>query len=67
MSGVIPDSIGELGALQSLDLSSNMFTGSLPLSLSKLHLQLLNISFNDLTGLVPSTGRALSNRALEGT
>ncbi|WVZ62655.1 hypothetical protein U9M48_012375 [Paspalum notatum var. saurae] len=55
MSGVIPDSIGNLRGLQSLDLSDNMLTGSIPESLANLHLQLLNLSMNDLSGLVPST------------
>jgi len=43
--------------LQSLDLSSNQLTGDIPASLANLQaLQLLNLSMNDLNGLVPSTG-----------
>lgn len=56
ISGVIPDSIGNLRGLQSLDLSDNKLTGPIPGSLANLPLQLLNLSMNGLSGLVPSTG-----------
>ncbi|XP_041026887.1 LRR receptor-like serine/threonine-protein kinase GSO2 [Juglans microcarpa x Juglans regia] len=50
----IPETIGNLNALESLDLSRNGISGSIPDSLSSLHfLSYLNLSFNNLSGKIP--------------
>ncbi|PRQ25747.1 putative non-specific serine/threonine protein kinase [Rosa chinensis] len=58
LSGGIPEAeeIGNLHLRYLLDLSSNSFSGSLPLNLAKLiMLEILNVSHNQLSGNIPST------------
>ncbi|GAU40367.1 hypothetical protein TSUD_319790 [Trifolium subterraneum] len=56
-SGSIPNSLGDLASLETLDLSSNNLTGSIPESLENLKYMLsLNLSFNKLEGEVPMKG-----------
>ncbi|KAJ4782135.1 Leucine-rich receptor-like protein kinase family protein [Rhynchospora pubera] len=50
----IPPSIGVLPVLYILDLSGNYLSGSIPAELTYLMLVYLNLSFNQLTGNVPS-------------
>jgi hypothetical protein len=55
VSGIMPQSIGELRALESFDLSHNELSGEIPASLSALtSLSRLNLSYNSLTGTIPS-------------
>ncbi|KAE8669790.1 putative LRR receptor-like serine/threonine-protein kinase [Hibiscus syriacus] len=56
LSGPIPDEIGKLPELQTLDLSGNEFVGLIPRSLGSLtHLTYLRLSNNNLTGPIPGT------------
>lgn len=55
-SGNFPEFITRFPELKELDLGSNMLSGSLPLSISGLHLQKLNLSFNNFTGILPNMG-----------
>lgn len=54
LNGTLPDSLGNLISLDTLDLSSNKLVGPIPPGLGKLsRLRLLNLSFNQLTGSIP--------------
>ena len=69
LSGHIPNSIGELKAIQIIDLSSNLLSGPIPDNLQYLAaLQYLNLSFNDLEGEVPKGGifESRANVSLQG-
>ncbi|CAN1134321.1 Probably inactive leucine-rich repeat receptor-like protein kinase IMK2 [Linum perenne] len=52
LHGSIPPAIMNISTLSQLDLSQNNFTGEIPASLSRL--SYLNVSYNDLSGTVPS-------------
>ncbi|KAH0695250.1 hypothetical protein KY285_022347 [Solanum tuberosum] len=53
LSGLIPVSIGNLGGIRVLRLSSNSFTGNVPSTISKLNkLVDLDLSFNDFQGSI---------------
>ncbi|EYU30318.1 hypothetical protein MIMGU_mgv11b015578mg [Erythranthe guttata] len=54
--GQIPQGLGSLRGLTNLDLSRNNLSRTIPIFLSELHLQKLNLSFNILQGKVPITG-----------
>lgn len=55
LSGSIPDCIGELPALDYLDMSNNKLVGCLPSSISKLTaLKELKLHYNQLSGTIPS-------------
>jgi hypothetical protein len=54
-SGVVPNKIGEMQSLESLDLSRNNLSREIPASLSNLtFLSYLDLSYNNLTGRIPS-------------
>ncbi|KAK0572547.1 hypothetical protein LWI29_033320 [Acer saccharum] len=54
---MIPQSFGDLRGLDILDLLYNDLFGAVPKSLEKLaHLKHLNLSFNKLTGEIPTRG-----------
>ncbi|XP_075518601.1 uncharacterized protein LOC142552714 [Primulina tabacum] len=54
--GEIPSKLSDLEGLQFLDLSRNNLSGAIPGFLSRLHLEKLNLSFNNLQGQVPISG-----------
>ncbi|XAR73312.1 Non-specific serine/threonine protein kinase [Bertholletia excelsa] len=56
LSGPLPNEISKLSGLEYLDLSSNHFKGEIPAKLQS-SLKVLNLSYNDLTGLVPDNLR----------
>ena len=59
LTGAIPEEIGQLKALVSIDLRSNELTGAIPQSICNLsNLEALDLSGNHLTGSIPS---ALNN------
>ncbi|VAH12025.1 unnamed protein product [Triticum turgidum subsp. durum] len=61
LSGVLPQQLGKLQMLEFLNLSHNQFSGSIPSSFtSMVSLSTLDVSYNDLEGLVP-TARLLQN------
>lgn len=75
LEGPIPESMGNMVALESLDLSHNKLSGGIPKSLVALsHLNYLNVSNNRLSGEIPIGGpfvnfsydSFLSNEALCG-
>ncbi|XVE66357.1 hypothetical protein DITRI_Ditri08aG0074000 [Diplodiscus trichospermus] len=54
LAGSIPDEIGELADLRSLNLSQNLLTGHIPTSFKNLKiLESLDLSYNSLTGQIP--------------
>ncbi|KAL1365197.1 hypothetical protein HN51_013278 [Arachis hypogaea] len=53
IGGKIPDEIGSLSVLNSLDLSKNQFSGMVPHGLQNLKLNILNLSYNRLSGELP--------------
>ncbi|MBI3585697.1 MAG: hypothetical protein HY088_01040 [Ignavibacteriales bacterium] len=66
ISGQIPTNIGQLTALEFLDLSNNLLNGTIPSQLSALQqLRWLNLSENfDLGGTIPSSLGSLLNLEL---
>ncbi|KDO54507.1 hypothetical protein CISIN_1g003368mg [Citrus sinensis] len=54
--GSIPSSLVSLKDLREIDLSQNNLSGKIPISLERLPLEYLNLSFNDLEGQVPTKG-----------
>uniref|UniRef100_A0A7N0V116 Leucine-rich repeat-containing N-terminal plant-type domain-containing protein n=1 Tax=Kalanchoe fedtschenkoi TaxID=63787 RepID=A0A7N0V116_KALFE len=55
LSGVVPDEVGEFGALQVLDVSSNSLLGVVPAAIGKLQsLEELVLNSNHLTGSIPA-------------
>nr|XP_040249063.1 probable leucine-rich repeat receptor-like protein kinase At1g35710 [Aegilops tauschii subsp. strangulata] len=61
LSGVLPQQLGKLQMLEFLNLSHNQFSGSIPSSFaSMVSLSALDVSYNNLEGLVP-TVRLLQN------
>ncbi|OAY66103.1 putative LRR receptor-like serine/threonine-protein kinase IRK [Ananas comosus] len=60
LTGMIPERLGDMRSLESLDLSLNELQGAIPQSLSALtFLNYLNLSYNNLSGRIP-TGNQLS-------
>jgi len=58
LSGKIPNKIGAMKSLESLDLSENKIHGEIPQSLTNItYLSRLNLSFNNLKGRIPSGGQ----------
>ena len=58
LSGHIPDKIGALISLESLDLLENKLSGEIPSSISKLtYLSTLDLSYNNLIGRISSGGQ----------
>ncbi|KAL8140133.1 hypothetical protein V2J09_006154 [Rumex salicifolius] len=56
LSGSLPTSLNDMNTLTWLDVSQNDFTGSLPGNMSS-NLQSVNVSYNDLDGVVPENLR----------
>ncbi|XP_048324685.1 receptor-like protein 6 [Ziziphus jujuba] len=54
ITGPIPASIGNLRQLQVLNLSDNVFSGQIPVLLGNLSLKILDLSYNNLDGVIPS-------------
>ncbi|KAL0360169.1 UNVERIFIED_CONTAM: Receptor-like protein EIX1 [Sesamum radiatum] len=64
-SGIIPNQLGNMTNLVTLDLSWNMLEGGIPKSLANLSsLHYLNLSHNQITGLMPELGGLISLREL---
>ncbi|KAJ0052749.1 hypothetical protein Pint_01594 [Pistacia integerrima] len=57
-SGSFPEFITRFPSLKVLDLSNNMFSGSIPESLTGLNLEKLNLSYNNLSGMLPFFGES---------
>ncbi|KAH7298112.1 hypothetical protein KP509_25G027200 [Ceratopteris richardii] len=53
-SGVIPTFLASLTAMNTLNLSHNSFSGEIPPELSRLRLTTFDVSFNNLSGPIPS-------------
>ncbi|KAJ0111240.1 hypothetical protein Patl1_01631 [Pistacia atlantica] len=57
-SGSFPEFITRFPSLKVLDLSNNVFSGSIPESLTGLNLEKLNLSYNNLSGMLPFFGES---------
>lgn len=55
-SGNFPEFVTRFNELKQLDLASNMLSGPIPVSLTGLHLEKLNLSFNNFSGMLPNLG-----------
>ncbi|KAM5588885.1 hypothetical protein ABKV19_007040 [Rosa sericea] len=65
LTSVIPEELGDLQYLSSLDLSGDKLYGSIPAALGYLHrLQTLDLSSNQLTGSIPDLGRLQNLQSL---
>ncbi|VAH12085.1 unnamed protein product [Triticum turgidum subsp. durum] len=61
LGGVLPQQLGKLQMLEFLNLSHNQFSGNIPSSFARMvSLSTLDVSYNNLEGLVPTT-RLLQN------
>ncbi|XP_052142012.1 receptor kinase-like protein Xa21 [Oryza glaberrima] len=60
LSGSIPSSIGNLRMLTILSVAGNALSGEIPPSLSNCPLEQLELSYNNLTGLIPKELFAIS-------
>ncbi|CAL5088291.1 unnamed protein product [Urochloa decumbens] len=56
LSSDLPSSLGNLQSLENLDVSSNSLTGDIQSLAKCAKLRYLNLSYNDFTGAVPTTG-----------
>ena len=55
LNGILPPGLGQLSALESLDLRDNSLTGSIPTELGNLsQLEYLHLGENSLTGSIPA-------------
>lgn len=59
LSGAIPASLGDLRTLARLDLSSNRLFGSIPAKIADAPLEVLDVSNNNLSGIVPPGNNVL--------
>lgn len=62
LSGNIPEELGEIVEINTLDLSHNELSGQLPVQLGNLRLARFNISYNKLSGPIPSFFNGLEYR-----
>ncbi|CAL9766819.1 unnamed protein product, partial [Musa acuminata subsp. burmannicoides] len=61
LSGYIPEELGNLHGLRSLNLSRNYLTGEIPSNINGMQqLEILDLSRNNLSGAIPSTLAALN-------
>ncbi|CAK9312534.1 unnamed protein product [Citrullus colocynthis] len=66
-SGSLPEEIGSLENVVTIDISNNHISGNIPNDLQQLKaLQTLNLSFNDLEGIVPTELENITNLYLQG-
>eukprot|EP00842_Homolaphlyctis_polyrhiza_P003284 jgi/Hompol1/3957/HPOL_006848-RA len=64
ISGTIPDALGSLKSLQTIDFTGLDFTGSIPSSFGNLvNLKSVTISTNELNGTIPDSFANLVNLA----
>ena len=62
LRGTIPEALGQLNNLESLDFADNELTGPIPETLGQLNnLQALSLGGNELTGPIPETLGQLNN------
>ena len=62
LDGTIPAGLGDLSALEVLDLSDNSLTGTIPSELGNLsNLEKMYLSSNQLTGCIPQTLGSIPN------
>ncbi|TCO05989.1 leucine-rich repeat domain-containing protein [Natronoflexus pectinivorans] len=62
VEGELPQSLGQLRQLKSLNLHNGKITGSLPSSIGELeNLEILNLDGHQITGTIPSSIEELSN------
>uniref|UniRef100_A0A0D9VDR1 Receptor kinase-like protein Xa21 n=1 Tax=Leersia perrieri TaxID=77586 RepID=A0A0D9VDR1_9ORYZ len=75
LSGSIPPTIGNLTALNLLQLQGNALDGGIPSSINNCPLELLDLSYNNLNGLIPkqlflistlSSSMVLAHNSLSG-
>ncbi|KAJ0248935.1 putative kinase-like protein TMKL1 [Hirschfeldia incana] len=66
LSGEFPEFITRFKGLKSLDLSSNVFDGSVPDGLGLLQLEILDLSHNNFSGTLPSFGSKFGAESFQG-